>query len=169
MEHAFITSENINNILKKSGIHSEIGLLSIDVDGNDYWIWKAINCINPAIVICEYNFRFGADRAVTIPYDPGFVRSESHYSMIYYGASLKALTSLAEQKGYVLVGCNSAGNNAFFIRKDLKPDSINQVSVEAGFVQGKYREARHASGELAYLSQAEELEILANLPLVSVD
>jgi hypothetical protein len=167
--HEFITAENVNNIFKVNGISGEIGLLSVDVDGNDYWIWKVIDCVSPAIVICEYNFRFGPDRAVTVPYDPGFVRSEAHHSMIYYGASLKALTILAKQKGYVLVGCNSAGNNAFFVRKDLNSDTIREVSVEAGFVQGKYRETRHPDGQLAYLSHDKEVEILATLPLVEIE
>ncbi|MFM6253830.1 MAG: hypothetical protein ACKPEQ_32600, partial [Dolichospermum sp.] len=84
----------------------------MDIDGNDYWVWQAIDCINPAIVISEYNFRFGANKAVTVPYDASFVRSKAHYSNIYYGASLKALCILADKKGYAFVGCNSAGNNA---------------------------------------------------------
>lgn len=164
----FITAENINDVFRTNGIGGEIGLLSIDVDGNDYWIWKAISCVRPAIVICEYNFRFGPERAVTVPYDPCFVRSEAHHSMIYYGASLKALTILAEQKNYVLMGCNSAGSNAFFVRKDLKPDTLKEVSVKDGFVSGKYRETRHLDGSLAYLSHDEEIEVLSVLPLVEI-
>jgi hypothetical protein len=164
----FITAENINDIFKVNGISGEIGLLSVDVDGNDYWIWQAIDSINPAIVICEYNFRFGAERSVTVPYDPGFVRSAAHHSMIYYGASLKALTTLAEQKGYVLVGCNSAGNNAFFVRQDLKPDTVRALTVQEAFVQGQYRETRNSDGSLAYLSHDEEQKILSTLPLVEV-
>ena len=165
----FITAENVNEIFKANGVSGEIGLLSIDVDGNDYWIWKAINCISPAIVVCEYNFRFGTDRAVTVPYNPEFKRSEAHHSMIYYGASLKALTSLANRKNYALVGCNSAGNNAFFVRKDLKPDTVKEVSIESGFVQGKYRETRCPDGKLAYLSHDEEMKIIETLPLVEVE
>ena len=166
--HEFVTAENVNDIFKANGVTGEIGLLSIDVDGNDYWIWNAINCVSPAIVVCEYNFRFGFEKSVTVPYDREFVRFKAHYSMIYYGASLRALTVLAEQKGYALVGCNSAGNNAFFVRKNLNSDTVKEISVEAGFVQGKYRETRHQNGELAYLSLEEELEILSTLPLVEV-
>ncbi|MEL7067984.1 MAG: hypothetical protein AAGN15_04930 [Cyanobacteria bacterium J06581_3] len=167
--HHFITAENINNIFEMNGISGEVGLLSIDVDGNDYWVWKSINSVRPAIVVCEYNFRFGPNRAVTIPYDPGFVRSKAHHSTIYYGASLRALNILAEQKGYILVGCNSAGNNAFFVRKDLKPNTLREVSVDEGFVQGKYRETRNENGELTYLSCSEELDILKKLPLIEVE
>src|SRR5258708_38333318 len=117
-ECQFITRDNVNDIFKRCGLSGEIGLLSIDIDGNDYWVWKSITSVNPAIVVAEYNARFGPDRAVTTPYASNFVRSNAHYSQIYYGASLKALHLLAREKEYVLVGCNSAGNNAFFVRSD---------------------------------------------------
>lgn len=166
--HAFVNKHNINNIFSENGIEGEIGILSIDIDGNDYWIWESINTINPAIVIIEYNFRFGKERAVTIPYDEKFIRSKAHYSMIYYGASLKALYLLAQQKGYVFVGCNSAGANAFFVREDLKPDCIKELTVEEGFVAGQFRESRDENGQLLYLSTQEEEELLSSLPLVEV-
>ena len=166
---SFITKDNINNLIKENGIQGEIGLLSIDIDGNDYWVWQAINVISPAIVIIEYNFRFGKKRAVTIPYDENFDRSKAHYSMIYYGASLKAQYLLAKKKGYVFVGCNSAGNNAFFVRRDLKPDNIAQPTVEQGFVTGQFREARDEAGNLSFLSPQDEEKIIASMPLVEVD
>ncbi|MBP0005271.1 MAG: hypothetical protein J7642_16425 [Cyanobacteria bacterium SBC] len=165
---AFVTKNNINHLISGNGIRGEIGLLSIDIDGNDYWVWKEIDVINPAIIIVEYNYRFGKDRAVTIPYNENFVRSQAHYSMIYYGASLKALWLLGKKKGYAFVGCNSAGNNAFFVRQDLKPTSIPELTVEQGYVAGLFREARNEQGRLAYLSWQEEQEILKNLPVVEV-
>ena len=167
--NSFITKDNINQILSNNGIQGEIGLLSVDIDGNDYWVWQAIDCINPAIVVSEYNFRFGANKAVTVPYDASFVRSKAHYSNIYYGASLKALCILADRKGYALVGCNSAGNNAFFVRKDLKPDAINEITVEEGYVRGQFRESRDEKGNLLYLSLEEEQKILNSLPLVEIE
>jgi hypothetical protein len=165
---AFITRENINGLLSENGIQGEIGLLSIDIDGNDYWVWEAIDVINPVIVIVEYNHRFGPDRAVTIPYDPKFVRTAAHYSNIYYGASLKALCLLAERKGYAFVGCNSAGNNAFFVRKDAKPETIRDLTVEEGFVAGGFHESRDERGRLNFLTPGQEQEILESLTLVEV-
>ncbi|MCZ8360523.1 MAG: hypothetical protein O9350_22485 [Microcystis sp. LE19-388.1G] len=165
---AFITKDNINNLIAKNGITGEIGLLSIDIDGNDYWIWEAIDVINPAIVIIEYNFRFGKDKAVTIPYDENFVRYKAHYSTIYYGASLKALVQLGNKKGYTFVGCNSTGCNAFFVRTDLKPSEIKELTVEEGYLAGKFRESRNKSCKLIYLSHQEELQILSSLPLVDI-
>jgi hypothetical protein len=166
--HGFITRNNINELIAENGINGEIGLLSIDIDGNDYWVWEAINIINPAIVITEYNHRFGLDKAVSIPYNEHFTREKAHYSMIYYGASLKALYLLGQRKGYVFVGCNSAGNNAFFIRKDLLPVGFKELTAEEGFVAGKFRESRDESGNLQFLEPEEELKLLASLPLVEV-
>jgi hypothetical protein len=166
--HAFVNKHNINKIMSENGIEGEVGILSIDIDGNDYWIWQSIKIINPAIVIIEYNFRLGKERAVAVPYDENFIRSKAHYSMIYYGASLKAIYHLAQQKGYVFVGCNSAGANAFFVRKDLKPDCVKELTVEEGYVAGQFRESRDENGQLLYLSTPEEEELLSSLPLVEV-
>jgi hypothetical protein len=74
----FITKDNINSLLVENGVQGEIGLLSIDIDGNDYWVWQAIDVISPAIVIVEYNFRFGMNKAITIPYDEYFDRAKAH-------------------------------------------------------------------------------------------
>ena len=167
--NTFITKDNINQIFAENGIQGEIGLLSVDIDGNDYWVWQAIDSVNPAIVVSEYNFRFGAIKAVTVPYDAGFVRTKAHYSNIYYGASLKALCLLANRKGYTFVGCNSAGNNAFFVRNDLKPDSLKELTSEEGYVAAQFRESRNAAGDLLYLSLEEEVNILNSLPLVDID
>ncbi|MHC5717534.1 MAG: hypothetical protein ACYTX0_36875, partial [Nostoc sp.] len=166
---AFIDKDNINKLIAENGIKGEIGILSIDIDGNDYWIWQSINVINPAIVVTEYNFRFGKDKSVTIPYDHKFVRTQAHYSNIYYGASLKALYLLAQKKGYAFVGCNTAGNNAFFVRKDLMPDCIKELSLEEGYVAGLFRESRDEDGNLNFLSLQEEQKLLASLPLLEVN
>ena len=165
---AFITRENINVLLAENGMSGEIGLLSIDIDGNDYWVWQAIDTVSPAILVLEYNARFGATEAVTIPYDPAFMRAKAHYSHIYYGASLGALTRLSRSKGYALVGCNSAGNNAFFVRKDLRPESVPELSVEAAFVRNQFREARGQDGKLALLDFEQEQRLVFSLPLERV-
>jgi hypothetical protein len=125
--------------------------------------------VTPAIVVIEYNARFGAERAVSVPYDPGFERARAHHSMIYYGASLAALCLLGKRKGYALVGCNSAGNNAFFVRSDLRPASLPAREPGEAFVPARFREARDERGMLAYLDAAQEAEILRKLPVVEVD
>ncbi len=164
---AFVTRDNINELITARGISGEIGLLSIDIDGNDYWIWEAIDAISPVIVVIEYNHRFGRDRAVTIPYDEKFRRGEK-YPLIYFGASLAALCRLAARKGYALVGCNSNGLNAFFVRSDHKPDSLEELNAAEGYVEGKFTESRDEEGNFTSVSPVEETRVLFSLPLVDV-
>jgi hypothetical protein len=114
---AWITRENINDLITEHGYAGEIDLFSLDLDGNDYWIWEAVTVSSPRVLIMEYNSMFGPDRSVTIPYDPRFDRHR-HHSM-YYGASLTALTRLNARKGYRLVAVEPAGVNAFFLRHDV--------------------------------------------------
>lgn len=119
IKNEWITSENIEETLIHCKLPREIDLLSIDIDGNDYWVWKAIKYINPRAVVIEYNASFGPDRSVTVEYDPDFERFKKHSSGYYHGASLTALSKLGIQKGYSLVCCDSEGVNAFFIRDNI--------------------------------------------------
>lgn len=159
---SFITAENINDLLKE--VPAEIGLLHIDIDGNDYWVWKSINITKADIVIMEYNSVFGYERAITVPYDAGFVRQEKHYSYLYAGASILTLCDLAEEKGYYFIGCNSAGNNAYFINKD-KIGNLTSLTAKSGFVESKFRESRNKNGQLDFIGGKERLEILKGLPV----
>ncbi len=113
--NSFITRENINSLIESQGITGEIDLLSIDIDGNDYYIFEEINCINPRVIIAEYNAKFPPECEWRMMYDKDFVWSGSDK----HSASLKAFEKLAEKKGYNLVGTNAIGVNAFFVRKDL--------------------------------------------------
>lgn len=166
--NAFITKDNINQLILDNGFNGDIGILSIDLDGNDYWIWEAIDAVSPSIVIVEYNSIFGFEYAVTIPYDKDFFRGKAHYSHLYWGASLKALYNLGRKKGYQFIGCNSAGNNAFFVRKDKLGD-IHGKTMSDGFVQSKFRESRAPSGKLNYISGENRLELIAGLKLFNLE
>ncbi len=159
---AFVTRDNIDDLLKEAGFLGEVGLLSIDIDGNDYWVWEKLTAINPVIVIVEYNSIFGSDLAVTIPYDPNFARHQAHYSGQFWGASLAALTQLAEKKGYSPVGCNSAGNNAYFVRKD-KIDNLPVLTAKEAFVDARFRDSKDKTGKLNYLTGAQRFQAIADL------
>jgi hypothetical protein len=163
---AFITRENINDLIRSNGLQGDVGLLSIDIDGNDYWVWDAINVVSPAIVIVEYNSRFGPEKAVTIPYDANFMRSSATGLGIYYGASLSGFANLGRRKGYALVGSNSAGSNAFFVKSTLKPDNLSELTPREAFVRAQFRETRGPTGELLFLDQSQEESSLESLPLV---
>jgi hypothetical protein len=165
---AFIDADNIDSLISAAGISGEIGLLSIDIDGNDYWVWERIQAVNPIIVVAEYNGVFGETLAVSIPYDASFRRSAAHYSNLYWGCSLGALVHLGAKKGYVFVGCNSAGNNAYFIRQDRMVDGFPRPTLQQGFVDPKFRESRDASGNLTYLTGIARLEAIKGLKLTDV-
>ena len=117
---AFAEPGNINALLRQSGFEGEIDLLSIDIDSFDYWLWRAVEAVAPRVVVIEYNGCFGNELSVTVPFERNFNRFKKHYSGYYMGASLEALRRLGEKKRYGLVGCDSNGINAFFVRSDLK-------------------------------------------------
>jgi hypothetical protein len=165
---AFITKNNINGLLENflnRGYDREIGILSIDIDGNDYWIWKEINTVNPIVVIIEYNCLFGIEKPLTIPYKDDFDRVSAHSSKLYYGTSLLAACELAKEKGYAFIGCNSAGNNAYFIRKD-KIGPLKEKSPEEGFVISKFREHNDKLGNRS--SGKERVKVIKGLPLLNI-
>ncbi len=150
MVQAWITAENINGLLEKQGYTGEIDLLSLDMDGMDYWVWKAIECISPRVVVLEYNNALGPEQSVTIPYKTSFVKDSNSVSLLsahgrrvvntftgrqiadridnYYGASLAAFVKLGKQKGYRLVGCERFGYNAFFLRSGIGEDILPEVT-----------------------------------------
>ena len=166
----WIDRDNINAILRDSGFSGPIGILSVDIDGNDYWVWQRIEVVQPVVVIAEYNSVFGAGQSVTVPYDPAFDRTKAHYSNLYWGASLSALASLARSKGYAFVGSNLAGNNAYFVHESyLGRGGVVTVSVEQGYVESRFRESRDERGRLTYLRGAARRQMIAGMPVYDID
>lgn len=164
----FITRDNINSIISENGIEGDIGILSVDIDGIDYWVLDSISCIRPRILICEYNNIFGADKKVTVPYDEKFFRTDKHFSNLYWGCSLGALCDWAERNGFYYMGSNSAGNNAFFVRKDcISPDMLPEKRNV--FVESRYRESRDGSGKLTYLRGEERLDAIKEMKLWNLE
>jgi hypothetical protein len=157
--HARATCENVDALAGAGTASGELDLLSIDVDGNDYWIWQALTTVRPRVVVIEYNAAFGCERAVTIPYDPTFDRRTRNPSGLYHGASLAALALLGDRKGYVLLGCDSEGVNAFFVRAD-QADGLPALTPAAAY--------RPCSLRHAPWSAEEQWSILEDLPLVEV-
>jgi hypothetical protein len=166
---AFITAENINSLLSSSRLENEVGILHIDLDGNEYWIWKEIQIISPIVVILEYNSHFGIDKAITIPYSSNFHRADKHYSGLYFGASLLALHQLSVSKGYSFIGCNSAGNNAYFVRRDKLNDSVREISLEKGYIVSKFRESKDVVGRQTYLSGLARIDVIKGMPVYNIN
>jgi hypothetical protein len=130
-----VTAENIDALLSEHAAGAEIDLISIDIDYNDYWIWKAITTVRPRVVVIEYNASLRPPLSLTVPYDPQGSWDGSNF----YGASLEALVQLGGGKGYRIVGCSLAGVNAFFVRADLCADKF----LEPATAQEHYEPPRH--------------------------
>jgi hypothetical protein len=162
----WITRENIDALLQSAGFGEDVGLLSIDIDGNDYWIWEAIQSIRPAIVVVEYNSLLGL-RPIAVPYREDFDRADAHYSNLYYGASLGALHHLAQKKGYLLLGSNIWGHNAFFVRADIAGE-FRGLELREAYVASKFRESRDEVGRLTYVRGNDRLRLIEELPVVEV-
>lgn len=157
----FVNAENINNLFSGNGLNGEIDLLSVDIDSNDYWVWKSIKDINPRVVVMEYNAAFGL-RSLTIKYDTNFYFKETYKkSPLYFGASLSALVKLAKEKGYVLVACDSHGHDAFFVRKDVAEGKFIELSPQEAFYSNPVTLAKFGSLE-------NQFELVKNLDLEEI-
>jgi len=119
-----VTAENIQHLFQKYKVPKNFDLLSIDIDYNDYWVWNAIVDYFPRVVVIEYNSSIPPTESRVVPYDPNAKWDGTNY----FGASLLALTNLGLSKGYDLVGCDSRGVNAFFVKSDLiKGIKVNDI------------------------------------------
>jgi Methyltransferase FkbM domain len=113
---SFITAENILDLFREFHVPCVPDLLVVDIDGNDYWVLQRIlSSYQPRVIVCEYNARWSPDTDWVMPYDA----SHNWDGTSYYGASLASLFRLGREHGYKLVGCDSKGVNAFFVRADL--------------------------------------------------
>jgi hypothetical protein len=125
---SFVTRENVNDVIAGAGFTGEIDVLSIDIDGNDYWIWEAISCVQPRVVVIETHPEHRLED-VCAPYRADFDWREAVPGEPV-GASPAAMRRLGEELGFRLVGGNRFGFNAFFVRDDLAPGLVPAVAVE---------------------------------------
>ena len=155
--NTFVTPENINQLLSNAEVPTHVDVLSIDIDSYDYWVWEAIDTIIPKLVVIEYNASFGPTRSVTIPYG-SMGKPDTQGLEYFYGASIFALSRLGERKGYVLLGCDSKGVNAFFVRSDLAASAgLKAVEPEQAFKSHFYRTKSH--------TQERQYRLLSDVPL----
>ena len=161
-----VNKENINQVLieKIDKSNRDIGLLSIDIDGVDYWILKELEVVKPSLIICEYNSNFGDIHKITVPYEKNFERTKKHYSNLYFGASIKALISLMEKKGYTFLGTNSAGINAYFVINELSSVFNSKIKKRTIF-PSKIRESLDKKGNLTYDDLINRIKSIENLKI----
>lgn len=172
-KQAFITKENINPLIQEwldSRGLKNVALLSIDIDGVDYYVWEAITCISPAVVVIEYNALL--EGATSVPYDEKFERFKAHFSGLYFGASLNALRALGHKKGYCFVGVDRSGSNAFFVSSSLqeKLSHIHSFAPNAPYSPPVHhtRQARDKNGNLSFTHGVNRSKLIAHLPLCKV-
>lgn len=132
---AFVTRENINQLIIEAGLSGPIGVMSIDIDGNDYWVWEAVSAVDPTVVVIETHIEFGM-RDIVVPYDANHVYPGKHPD--YFSASSVAMVKLANRKGYRLVGANRYGFNLFFVKNGLHADRVPEVSLQSILQHPRY-------------------------------
>lgn len=136
----FVTAENINELFQKYNIPDEFDFLSIDIDYNDLWVWKALDeKYKPNLVVVEYNCAFPPPISLTVPYD---ALADWDHETNYMGASLSALSKLATEKGYTLIYCDNIGVNSFFIRNDL----FEKLNIKKGEDKHIYKKGKFGGG-----------------------
>jgi hypothetical protein len=164
----FVTPQNINELLINYNFNNQIGILSIDAGGMDYWIWKAIDVIIPDIVICEYNAVFGDIYPIVIPYQKDFISINIHNSGLYWGASTKAFEQLGLIKNYRLIGSNIGGNNLFFIKNELY-GYVDKLIKSTRSNPSQYRDSRSYDGKLTYITGIKRFEVIKHLPVINLN
>jgi hypothetical protein len=168
----WITRANAQELLQKASLLLDgLDIFSIDLDGNDYWIMNELDLLSIRIVIVEYNPVFGPERSITVPPDDAFNRTSKHYSNLYYGASLKAWVSLMRDKGFVFVGSNQAGSNAFFLRGNEAKSIGLRIPSEANlatFCDWRVRESRDSLGALSLLTGSQRWDLIKHLPFTDL-
>ena len=166
----WVTPSNVNQLIEKA--HHFMGgvdMLSLDLDGNDYWIINAADLTGIKVVVVEYNPLFGKLKALTVPEEDAFDRAKKHFSWLYYGANLKAFVNVLGDKGFKFIGTNRVGNNAFFVATHasrlipFSPDPNDDC-----YFDWRVRESRDRSSQLSYRSGEERIIEIQNLPLVDL-
>lgn len=167
----FVTSENANYLVERGRIlMGGLDILSLDIDGNDFWVMSQIDLRDIAIVIVEYNPLFGFKEPVTVPKDDYFDRKSKHFSWLYCGASLPAWVNYFRSKDFQFIGTNRVGNNAFFVNESLKIDwDFDLPSNLSKFTDWRIRESRDANTEMNYFSNEQRVASISSLHVVRTD
>jgi len=166
---AFVTRDNAADLVSNFGVEGSVGLLSIDIDGVDYWVLERLLHLHASVLIVEYNSLFGYESPITVPYSQSFDRRSRPFHNIYYGASLAAFEHLLSPAGYALVGCTNAGNNAFFVKRDrLGP--VAPRGVAEAFRPRRFVEHRDSEGRLTGIANPrDQLRTIQSLPVVDLE
>ncbi len=109
---------NVELLFEENGVPRDLDLLVIDIDSNEYYVWRAIREFRPKVVLIEYNGMFAPPLRMVIGFHPSMYWSARD---VHFGASLQSLYELGKAKGYELIGTNTIGINAFFVERAYYP------------------------------------------------
>jgi hypothetical protein len=147
-----------------------IDIVSLDIDGNDYWVADRLDLQGVSIVVVEYNSLLSRTQPVSVPRNDSFDRTEAHFSWLYFGATLHAFVELFSRSDLLLVGVNRVGNNAFFVPKDRLPEiplSLVQPKDYQLFTDWRVRESRNEKRRLSFVSGRERIDLIGGLPVIN--
>jgi hypothetical protein len=168
----WITPDSVGDLVGSARkLHGRLDIVSLDIDGNDYWVASRIDYTGVRIVVFEYQPIFGAERAVSVPRQDDFDRTSAHYSWLYYGASLRAFIDLMQARGFTFAGSNRSGNNAFFVADEFVDRlklPLPDVEDLRPFVEWTVRESHDQSGHLTHLGARQGVRLIRDLPLIDV-
>jgi hypothetical protein len=168
---ALVTRDNVAELCLREELGGPPDIVSLDIDGMDYWVLEALPLTGCSVVVAEYNGLLGHVRAVSVPYMPDFDRYIAHYSGVYYGASLGAFVHLLGQRGFTFVGATSSRVNAFFVRNEFtarlpfRPPPTDNLHL---FTERNVRDARDRRGALTFGDLASQRRAISNLPVIDV-
>jgi hypothetical protein len=165
----WITPDNAPQIMQQAREKmGRVDILSLDIDGNDFWVAKSLDLSSIRIVVVEYNAIFGSKQSITVQRRDNFDRTSAHHSNLYYGASLKAFIHLFQDQGFTFIGTNRACSNAFFVQEaELSNLSLQRVDLQEldKYIDVRFRESRDSGGSLSYAGRNDLIKLIEHLPV----
>lgn len=162
-QHMFVTAGS-GPALKSLTLHNDPDVLSLDIDGNDYYVAKAILDVGlrPKIFVVEYNSVFGPKRSVTIPYRDNFVFGDAHRSQLFYGVSISGWHKCFADHGYRFVTVDRNGVNAFFVDPAHFAEGFLDQITPLTFAENQYQLGKfRCAGE-------SQFQLISDQPLVTI-
>jgi hypothetical protein len=163
VDTTWLNAENVNQVIGAHGFSGEIDLLSLDLDGMDYWLLESLSIVQPRVIVLEYNGIFAADVTLAAAYEPDYVYQKGRAN----GASLAAFNKLCKKKGYRLIGCNRNCLNAFYVKEYLAKNVFPEVKVEDCLLSSRYPWWK--KGGIFYETWMQQNGQLPNWQVVQID
>ena len=165
----WVTTKNINQIIGKAkNLFGEVDILSLDIDGNDYWVLKEANLIGIKVIVVEFNPLLSRTLPVSVPRNEAFDRTTEHFSWLYYGANLQAFMYLLGERGFSFIGTSRHGSNAFFVAQELENNFALNFKELALYTDVRSRESRGKTGELTFVSGQDRVKLIEEMQVINV-